>query len=268
MLNKTYAYISVFTASALFGAWLVGAGYNVAQEPLPISGKLEVQAPESVDVGRLCKVTVASEGLQGLSLVVTQVRGRTGDALASVDRELSDDELFGPVNDSWVFAAADSGVYVARALAFDGQRIVRDTALVKVKGPVTPVPVDPPPPDVDPPPTTNGWKVLILREEDDEGRIPREQLTAMFAGEGHKYMNSKCAKDSDGGAGWRIWDDDYSENSKKLMGDMWRGVYERAIKDSNGKRPWLYVTDGKKQLSVEFPANTEKWLKTLKDFVR
>lgn len=131
---------------------------------------------------------------------------------------------------------------------------------VKLDGPAPDV--DPKPPGPNPPGPTpipsDSFKVLILEET-------AERTPAIAAVVGSKavrdYLNTKA-----GAKGWHVWDDDLTDADFKAAGasDDWKAWHAQAKTDSQGKLPWLLVSNGKTGVSQALPATPERLLEVLK----
>lgn len=118
------------------------------------------------------------------------------------------------------------------------------------QGTVTPVPVppgpgpEPPAPPTPPAPVAGPLRVLILEDEESrlQGKYKRDQVEAMFSSAVLDYVNSHCAKGSDGSLQFNRWDDSYSEAglSKAGWGD-WLDIYAEGKAAGSDKKPYLLI---------------------------
>jgi hypothetical protein len=115
---------------------------------------------------------------------------------------------------------------------------------------------DPVDPDVDPEPkpVPAGFRVLILRDQDKDHQLPREQYAAIQSPVIRNYLTANCDKESDGSPAFRSWDDSYTDD--QITDGDWLPKYREALADSGGKLPWVTIWHGsQKGYSKELPAN-------------
>lgn len=136
--------------------------------------------------------------------------------------------------------------------------------LVKVGEPVVPEPdVSPRPPGPKPAPVIGeSFTVLILEDRETNRDLPKSQRDALSSSGVLEYLDRKCAK-VDGHPEWRKWDDNLKpENISE--DEPWKARYQQAYSDSNGRRPWLYASNGKAAISIPFPADESALMAELK----
>lgn len=139
---------------------------------------------------------------------------------------------------------------------------VRDTIIRIVVSGTTPSPdPDPiPPPDPIPGEDTSinplGLTVLILKESETFD-TPEKTLQVLNSTKIKAYLNSKAYKEQGGYVAWRSWDDDYSDQAFAGQATYWTTAYRKAIKDSQGKRPWLLISTPTKTLQFDISDKTE-----------
>jgi hypothetical protein len=125
-------------------------------------------------------------------------------------------------------------------------------------GGIVPTPVDPPPiPDA-------GFRVLVIEETAERGKLPRDQQTILTSTEVRAYLNAKCAKGPDGKTPeFRFFDKDtdVSHESK-----VWQEAMAKAKATPGFVVPWLIVSDGKKGSDGPLPANVAEMLAELKKY--
>lgn len=180
-----------------------------------------------------------------------------------------------------VFEAAAGQYAVIQIPPGDAQPVV----VTLVLGGVAPVPVppgpnppgpDPPappgPPGPGPPPNppqpapiaAAGFRVLILHET--AARLPESQEQILSSPEVAGYLLAKTARDSNGGASFRFWDDDYSEAQLGNAPDYLRAAYLTAKQARPDNTPWIVVSDGKTGESRELPATVADTLALLRKY--
>ncbi len=94
----------------------------------------------------------------------------------------------------------------------------------------SPVPPGPGPAPAPFPTIAEGLRVLIVWEDEDRARLPREQLLAITGEKLTTHLNTNCAKDTKGRADWHIYDDDYEESEIGRMAEYWRKPYRDSVK--------------------------------------
>lgn len=115
----------------------------------------------------------------------------------------------------------------------------------------------------DPPVPSDGYRVLILEETADRGKLPPAQLSALLSAKARDYLNQKCVK-AGSTPEWRLWDDDPTD--LQFASETMRAMHAKAKADSQGKLPWLLVTTSKSGVSQPFPANEEELLSILRRY--
>ncbi|MHA2101333.1 MAG: PKD domain-containing protein [Candidatus Kariarchaeaceae archaeon] len=115
--------------------------------------------------------------------------------------------------------------------------------------------------DVDPGPTD--FRVLIIEETEQRPNLPSYQAQIFFDPEVRKYLDDKA-----GVGNWKIVDDDLSEAelSQAKWDDNWRAAYKQALKLSNGKRPFVLVTNGVEGAAVPLPKSVTEMMVLLKKY--
>lgn len=107
--------------------------------------------------------------------------------------------------------------------------------------PPTPVPPDPVPPTPVPPSPAPipvaGFRVLIVEETAERGKLTAGQRAAIFGKATRDFLDAKCIKESNQ-AGYWILDKDVNVSG---LADHWRVVFSRERKS----HPWLIVSNGK-----------------------
>lgn len=125
-------------------------------------------------------------------------------------------------------------------------------------------PFDPPQP---PPIPGNGFRVLILEETADRDKLPREQAAILRSTVIRGYLNAKCAKAPDGKTPeYRILDDDLTPELLKFERPNFAEAFAKAKTDSQGKTPWLVVSNGETGTSRPLPVTVDETLKILKQY--
>jgi hypothetical protein len=164
-----------------------------------------------------------------------------------------------------------AGALTLVAVSYDAETkaIVRDLKTVVVGNvPPQPIPPDPTPVPPDPtpiPPQPAGFRVLILEETAERGKLPASQVTALTSTQARAYMNAKTPKGPDGKTPeWRMLDDDHVDVS--FLAENWKKALELARKDSAGKLPWIVVSNGSAGESRPFPATEAELLELLRKY--
>lgn len=123
----------------------------------------------------------------------------------------------------------------------------------------------PPPKPVRPSINPVGFTVLFLKEASDFS-LPEKVLQTLNSTRISEYLNRVCAKESSGYVAWRRWDDDYPEEALSGHPSYWKEAYKQAKADSDGKRPWLFISTKTEVISVALPATEEETLTLLKKY--
>lgn len=171
---------------------------------------------------------------------------------------------------AYLAGKAGTGPYTVVLVGIDGELLSIDTGtctIGKPPGPTPPDPIPPTPPDPVPPdpipPQPSGFRVLILEETAERGKLPAKQLSALLSNKARDYLNSKTAKVGNTPE-WRMFDDDQTDTS--FLADNWKKAVDLARKDSAGKLPWIIVSDGAKGESKPFPQSEQELLDLLKKY--
>lgn len=114
------------------------------------------------------------------------------------------------------------------------------------------------------------FRVLFLVEESEKYKLSSGQRDAIDSLTIRNYLAAKTAKDPDGKTpGWRVWDDDFTDQQLALAAAPWTPVYKEAVKDHTST-PWLFVmtTSGREVYSAAIPetASEESVLAQLKQY--
>ena len=129
--------------------------------------------------------------------------------------------------------------------------------------PPGPTPPDPKPPEPAPIPG-DGLRVLIMYESKDLNNLPSAQVQALSSQNVREYLERKCPKGPDGKtAEYRIWDKDTAADGESLT---WRVAFKRAKDKSDGKTPWVVISNGKTGYEGMLPANAADLLTLLKKY--
>lgn len=167
-----------------------------------------------------------------------------------------------------IYSNQKPGVYSAVLVAYDAESksIVRSVHAVTIGKPVPPEPIPPEPEPTPPiPPQPAGFRVLILEETAERGKLPAAQVSALNSTKAREYMNAKTPKGPDGKTPeWRMWDDDHVDLTHAA--ENWRKAYELAKKDSAGKLPWIVVSNGNAGESRPFPQTEAELLELLRKY--
>lgn len=91
----------------------------------------------------------------------------------------------------------------------------------------------------------DGFRVLIVYEQEDRHTWPQSQQDILYSKELRDYLSAKCVK-VDGQPEWRFWDQNMDLTN---VSDVWK-QYMDVDRDS---LPWLVYGDGKKGGSVPLP---------------
>lgn len=163
------------------------------------------------------------------------------------------------------------GVYRVWALTAKGNLISPRAECVITIGtppppvpPVPPVPPIPPVPPVPPQPPApipaDGFRVLIVYESAESGKIPASQQAILFTQSVRAYLNERCAAGADGKTKeWRMWDKDVDTSAETK-------VWQDAMKRPRQQVPWIVISDGKTGFEGPLPGNVADTLSLLKKY--
>ncbi len=106
-----------------------------------------------------------------------------------------------------------------------------------------------------PPIATEGFRVLVIEETSDRGKLPLGQLnqiTATAPGSVVAFCRDKCIKTATD-SGFKILDKD---DDPALLGEPWVSAW----KNKGDSVPWLLVSNGKSGFSGPLPATAKETL--------
>ena len=125
-------------------------------------------------------------------------------------------------------------------------------------GPTPPIPPDPTPDTI--PIPLDGFRVLIVYEQKDLAKLPKEQVSILTSQTIRQYFNLKCVKGADGKTPEsRIWDKDTDVSADS---EHWR----KALARPRTGLPWILISTGKTGYEGPLPANVDDTLKLLKKY--
>lgn len=108
-----------------------------------------------------------------------------------------------------------------------------------------------------------GYRVLIVYETADLGKLPKEQLAAMNSLVLITYLDSKCVKGPDGKTPeYRFLDYDTPMQGESKL---WQEAMEK-IKKNPIKSPQIIVSNGRTGYIGDFPKNLDELLVLLKRY--
>lgn len=157
----------------------------------------------------------------------------------------------------------------------DGVKLLDHSLVINDHVPAPPNPLDPPgpgPKPVDPPKPVakDEFRVLVLTEMDDVGKLPASQAAALYSGKFYEFLNENCVKDKDNRPDWRFLDDDLNDTEIAKMEPYWQETYKKAKADAlaagtSGQPlyPWVVFSNPAKKDIGEagpFPKTPEKAL--------
>lgn len=150
---------------------------------------------------------------------------------------------------------------LAVAFVENGKTTLKLIPIVVGTGPApTPTPVPPGPTPTPVPPNPEGFRVLILEETADRPSLPRSQLAVLMSQDIRTYLN---AKDADC---WRMLDDDLTSQHMTGWTQGWKDAYAKAKELSNGRLPFIMVTNAMSGEAKPLPATVEETLALLRRF--
>lgn len=214
----------------------------------------------------LAKIVGPTEAAPG-NLVILRTEGTVGTGHRWAVIPQAAEGSFLPVTDAngqqaAVFAVSRPGTYTfVLAVAEDGKAALATHTLTLGGGP-GPGPDPTPDPDPGPSPGPSGLQVLILEETADRPSLPESQLAILASPQIRAYLEQH-ADDR-----WLIVDDDLTDQqlSEAEWSDEWIAAYEQAKDLSDGKRPWLLVTNGEAGASMPLPATVAETLAVLNKY--
>lgn len=127
--------------------------------------------------------------------------------------------------------------------------------------PPGPTPPNPPTPPLPPAPIpADGFRVLMVYESSELGKMPSEQEVVLTSQTIRQYLNSRCPSGPDGKTKeWRIYDKDTDASGESK-------VWQDALKRSHPTLPWIVISDGKNGFEGPLPKDVNATLDLLKKF--
>jgi hypothetical protein len=115
-------------------------------------------------------------------------------------------------------------------------------------------------------PSEGGLTVIILVEDNEIGRLPPAQASALADKDVLRYLRDKSARITPEDWATRIWDPDYTREQLKNAPPALVSAYEATVKLAAGKSPWIAISNGTKGFSGELPPDAASLLELLKKF--
>lgn len=231
-------------------------------------------APAPVPVPTPPALVAAIEAQDKGALTVLDASGSTG-ATSFAWTIIPDDPGFEIVDGGRraCFASNKAGVYhIVLAVGGKDGGVALDVEEVQRNPPPEPIPPGPgpgpvPPPDPPPGPGPSpapipeaGYRVLIIEETADRGKLPKSQVTVLASTTLREYLNAKCAKGPDGKTPeWRQFDDDVDLKNES-------SIWQAALKRERASLPWIIISTGKSGFEGPLPTTEDDALKLLKKY--
>lgn len=142
--------------------------------------------------------------------------------------------------------------------------LYKDTHFVKVGKQPEP---DPPGPDPGPTPDPDnpapipeaGFRVLVIYESEFKEQIPILQKAIITGAEVRNYLDKACAKEPDGGAAYRIYDQHVDASADY---PVWKTAMERRHESI----PWVLISNGKTGYEGPLPESPSKFIELCKKY--
>lgn len=106
--------------------------------------------------------------------------------------------------------------------------------------------------------TTDGLRVLIVRETRPNRNVPPSQLSIFTSTELRAYCNQKCAK-TNGQPDFRVWDE--STDATRDSKDM-----QALFKVERKSLPWIVVANRRKGFSGPLPKTVEETIALIRRY--
>lgn len=217
---------------------------------LPALAQVKIQGPEHVEPHS--------------GLIQLDVEGATGEVAWAFLFDTIDHRV---INDGKSLILASPSACILNVQCISWEDKSSDILSIKVgdtEPPIVdpPAPVDPVDPVVE---MASDFRVLILWE----AQSPTDSAHPALVSTGFRAWLEDTAKlDDAGGRGWRLYDDDMTDEQIAVMHDKWKAAYLRAKKDSNGKTPWLLITDDTNVVSEPLAADSDGVKQQIGRYVR
>jgi hypothetical protein len=165
-----------------------------------------------------------------------------------------------------IFCAKKAGEYDIILFGADSDELAYTDRTIVVGTPEPPVPPGPIPPGPVPPgPTpppipTAGFRVLIVYESADVGKLPEPQRQIFTSTAIREYLNTHAAKNSTGHPEWRLLDKNADLTNES---DLWKDAWSKA---DMTHIPSIAVSNGKEGFAGPLPATVDETLALLKKY--
>lgn len=241
---------------------LVTASWSFAQDP-PAS--LTVDVPPTIQLGQW--VPIKLHGADGKAALV-----RVFHITSARDTDVSGREaipnLLKLQPDLYAFTAPLTGDFAVEVIVADNQefKVVEARFSITREPPIPPAPEPVPPgpqPPVVPPPfkSEEGLRVLIIEETAERATLPAGKVAALTGEKVRHWLTENTVRESDS-AGYRVWDDDYTEEILAKVSPVWREAYAAALRDRK-ELPWVVAANKDKGYSGPLPDSEDDFLKIL-----
>lgn len=133
--------------------------------------------------------------------------------------------------------------------------------------PPSPVPPAPVPPAPSPAPiNADGFRVIFIYEQTDKLYAPVVD-SMLNSTEIRAFLTARCAKDKNGQASFRYWDDDSADTDFSPDAPAYlKAAYLAAVKDKPADAVWIIVSDGKTGFVGQCPDTAAGVLELLKKY--
>lgn len=168
---------------------------------------------------------------------------------------------------SYVFSTPHVGNFYVEAIRIEQEKnsleILTDNFSIANDFP--PEPPIPPVPVVDRPfPSPDGLRVIIVHETNRA--LPKEQAAILTSATVREWLSRHTVSEVNA-SGYRIWDDDYTDEQLQNVSEVWKTAYKVAreyLETSNA--PAVVVASGPKGgLKMPLPDSSEELLKRLQE---
>jgi len=173
---------------------------------------------------------------------------------------------------SYVFSVADTGKFYVEAIFEDDKKtfsIEQKEFEIVDSVPKPPEPEPTPVVENSPFPSPDGVRVLIISEVDERGQFSPSKRALLTSATLREFLKKNTVNEGST-AGYRIWDDDYTDLQLSNVSDVWKTAYKAAmeLKNKYQSQHLLLVASPAGGWSGVLPDSEEEIIEIVKRFVK
>lgn len=236
----------------------------LGQDPGP-NAVVAVDVPKQTILGKWVRIKVTGLDNSPSLIRVIHIQNDRDRDVSILDNEPT---IFKIDQETYAFTAPIVGDFSVEVIVVSNNELKVTESRFSILGelPPPPLPPDPgpkPEPDISsaPFPSPDGLRVLILEETEDRARLVPGHQEILFGEDVRKWLAENTIRESDS-SGYRVWDDDYTNEQLSKVSETWRKAYE-AAKEAKKELPWVVAANKTKGYNGPLPLNKEEFIKIL-----